>query len=130
DEQDHVDPGPAAGAQHQGCDPEHGKIRHHVKAKHDLATARQLVDGLEARRCRKAQGSRRQAPRSRGIEAVAHAISVRIVVCADPMTGGGGKMMTLRSTGKVRVARSLWYARKGVAELRTARLAPPAPGEA
>ena len=39
-------------------------------------------------------------------------------------------MMTRRSTGKVRVARSLWYARKGVAELRTARLAPPAPGEA
>jgi NADPH:quinone reductase-like Zn-dependent oxidoreductase len=39
-------------------------------------------------------------------------------------------MMTRRSTGKVRVARSLWYARKGVAELRTSRLPPPAPGEA
>jgi threonine dehydrogenase-like Zn-dependent dehydrogenase len=46
------------------------------------------------------------------------------------MTGRGGKMMARRSTGKVRVARSLWYARKGVAELRTARLAAPAPGEA
>lgn len=46
------------------------------------------------------------------------------------MTGRGVKMMARRSTGKVRVARSLWYARQGVAELRTARLAPPAPGEA
>jgi threonine dehydrogenase-like Zn-dependent dehydrogenase len=39
-------------------------------------------------------------------------------------------MMARRSTGKVRVARSLWFAKKGVAELRTARLPPPAPGEA
>jgi 2-desacetyl-2-hydroxyethyl bacteriochlorophyllide A dehydrogenase len=39
-------------------------------------------------------------------------------------------MMTRRSTGKARVARSLWYARKGVVELRNARLGPPAPGEA
>ena len=39
-------------------------------------------------------------------------------------------MMARRSTGKVRVARSLWYAKKGVAELRSARLNPPAPGEA
>ena len=39
-------------------------------------------------------------------------------------------MMTRRSTGKTRVARSLWYAKKGVVELRTARLPPPAPGEA
>lgn len=39
-------------------------------------------------------------------------------------------MMARRSTGKVRVARSLWYARKGLVELRTARLNPPAPGEA
>lgn len=39
-------------------------------------------------------------------------------------------MMARRSTGKIRVARSLWYARKGVAELRTSRLQPPAPGEA
>ena len=46
------------------------------------------------------------------------------------MTGRGGKMMARRSTGKVRVARSLWYTRKGVAELRTARLPPPGPDEA
>ena len=46
------------------------------------------------------------------------------------MTGRRGKMMTRRSTGKVRVARSLWYAKKGVAELRTSRLTPPALGEA
>jgi threonine dehydrogenase-like Zn-dependent dehydrogenase len=39
-------------------------------------------------------------------------------------------MMARRSTGKVRVARSLWYVRKGAAELRTSRLPPPAPGEA
>jgi threonine dehydrogenase-like Zn-dependent dehydrogenase len=39
-------------------------------------------------------------------------------------------MMARKSTGKVRVARSLWYAKKGAAELRTARLDPPAPGEA
>ena len=43
------------------------------------------------------------------------------LACADPMTGRGGNMMTRRSTGKTRVARALWYARKGVAELRTAR---------
>lgn len=39
-------------------------------------------------------------------------------------------MMARKSTGKVRVARALWYTRKGVAELRTSRLQPPAPGEA
>jgi threonine dehydrogenase-like Zn-dependent dehydrogenase len=39
-------------------------------------------------------------------------------------------MMTRRSTGKVRVARALWYSRRGVAELRTARIPPPKPGEA
>jgi threonine dehydrogenase-like Zn-dependent dehydrogenase len=39
-------------------------------------------------------------------------------------------MMTRRTTGKARVARSLWYARKGVAELRTSPLTPPARGEA
>ena len=46
------------------------------------------------------------------------------------MTDRGGKMMTRRSTGKTRVARALWYAKKGVVELRNARLAPPARGEA
>jgi NADPH:quinone reductase-like Zn-dependent oxidoreductase len=39
-------------------------------------------------------------------------------------------MMTRRSAGKTRVARALWYARKGVVELRTARLEPPARNEA
>jgi threonine dehydrogenase-like Zn-dependent dehydrogenase len=46
------------------------------------------------------------------------------------MTGRGVKMMARRSTGKVRVARALWYSRKGVVELRTARIQPPKPGEA
>jgi threonine dehydrogenase-like Zn-dependent dehydrogenase len=46
------------------------------------------------------------------------------------MTDRGSKMMARRSTGKTRVARALWYAKKGVVELRTARLGPPAPGEA
>lgn len=39
-------------------------------------------------------------------------------------------MMTRRSTGKTRVARAIWYARKGVAELRPAPLPRPEPGEA
>ena len=39
-------------------------------------------------------------------------------------------MMTRRSTGKTRVARALWYAKKGVAELRAAPLPRPQPGEA
>jgi threonine dehydrogenase-like Zn-dependent dehydrogenase len=38
--------------------------------------------------------------------------------------------MTRRSTGKTRVARALWYARKGVAELRAAPLPRPQPDEA
>ena len=38
--------------------------------------------------------------------------------------------MTRRSTGKTRTARALWYASKGVAELRSAELPPPQPGEA
>ena len=38
--------------------------------------------------------------------------------------------MTRRSTGKTRMARALWYARKGVAELRPAPLPRPRPGEA
>ena len=46
------------------------------------------------------------------------------------MTGRGVKMMTRRSTGKTRVAGALWYAKKGVVELRNARLDPPARGEA
>jgi 2-desacetyl-2-hydroxyethyl bacteriochlorophyllide A dehydrogenase len=46
------------------------------------------------------------------------------------MADRGVKMMARRSTGKVRVARSLWYIRKGAAELRSVRLQPPAPGEA
>ena len=39
-------------------------------------------------------------------------------------------MMTRRSTGKTRMARAIWYARKGVAELRPAPLPRPQPGEA
>ena len=39
-------------------------------------------------------------------------------------------MMTRRSTGKARIARALWYAKKGVAELRAAPLPRPQPGEA
>jgi threonine dehydrogenase-like Zn-dependent dehydrogenase len=39
-------------------------------------------------------------------------------------------MMTRRSTGKTRVARAIWYAKKGVAELRAAPLPRPQPGEA
>jgi threonine dehydrogenase-like Zn-dependent dehydrogenase len=38
-------------------------------------------------------------------------------------------MMTRRSAGKTRIARALWYARKGVAELRAAPLPRPQPGE-
>jgi threonine dehydrogenase-like Zn-dependent dehydrogenase len=37
--------------------------------------------------------------------------------------------MTRRSTGKTRVARSVWYARKGTVELRAAPLPRPQPGE-
>ena len=39
-------------------------------------------------------------------------------------------MMTRRSTGKTRVARAIWYPRKGVAELRAAPLPRPQPGQA
>jgi threonine dehydrogenase-like Zn-dependent dehydrogenase len=39
-------------------------------------------------------------------------------------------MMTRRSTGKARMARAIWYARQGVAELRAAPLPRPRPGEA
>ena len=39
-------------------------------------------------------------------------------------------MMARRSTGKTRIARALWYAKKGVAELRAAPLPRPQPGEA
>lgn len=39
-------------------------------------------------------------------------------------------MSTRRSTGKTQVARAIWYAKKGVVELRHARLAPLRPGMA
>jgi threonine dehydrogenase-like Zn-dependent dehydrogenase len=39
-------------------------------------------------------------------------------------------MMTRRSTGKSRIARALWYAKKGVVELRAAPLPRPKPDEA
>ena len=37
------------------------------------------------------------------------------------------KMTTRRSTGKIEVARSLWYAKKGVVEIRNSQLPPLAP---
>lgn len=40
-----------------------------------------------------------------------------------------GNMAPRRSLGKTHVARALWYVRPGVAELRTAPLTPPGPGE-
>src|SRR5262249_43560132 len=50
---------------------------------------------------------------------------------ADNATDGTrGGTMTRRSTGKRRVARSLWYVRKGKVELRLAPLPPPKPDEA
>src|SRR5262245_27592688 len=39
-------------------------------------------------------------------------------------------MMARRSTGKSRMARALWYVKKGAVELRAAPLVPPGPGEA
>ena len=36
-------------------------------------------------------------------------------------------MATRRSAGKIQVARSLWYAKRGVVELRSQPLQPPAP---
>jgi NADPH:quinone reductase-like Zn-dependent oxidoreductase len=39
-------------------------------------------------------------------------------------------MMARRATGKTRVARALWYVKKGVVELRAGPLPAPAPGEA
>jgi NADPH:quinone reductase-like Zn-dependent oxidoreductase len=41
-----------------------------------------------------------------------------------------GNMMARRATGKTRVARALWYVKKGSVELRATPLPPPAPGEA
>lgn len=41
-----------------------------------------------------------------------------------------GNMMTRRSVGKTRIARAIWYAKKGVVELRAAHLPMPKPGEA
>lgn len=42
----------------------------------------------------------------------------------------GGTMTARRSTGKRRVARAVWYVKKGVVELRAAPLGLPGPGEA
>jgi len=46
------------------------------------------------------------------------------------MAGGGGKMMAPQSADKTVTARALWYARKGVVELREAPLPPLQPGQA
>ena len=56
----------------------------------------------------------RHPPRCRGVETVAHAT----FISGSGPGRSGGKMMARRSTGKTRMARALWYARKGVAELR------------
>ena len=136
-EQHHIDPGPAAGAQHLGRRPQHAGVGDDIEREHDLPPPGQLVDGLQPGRCRKAQAwqnglGHRPAGGTirRGIETVAHATQVPIVARGGGVTDRGGKMMTRRSTGKTRVARSLWYAKKGVVELRNARLEPPARGEA
>jgi NADPH:quinone reductase-like Zn-dependent oxidoreductase len=41
-----------------------------------------------------------------------------------------GNMMARRSTGKTRMARALWYVKKGTVELRSTPLPPPGPGYA
>ncbi len=54
-EQDAVDPGPAAGAEDAAGPPQHEGVADEVEAQDDAPAARQLIDGLEARGCRKAQ---------------------------------------------------------------------------
>jgi len=44
------------------------------------------------------------------------------MACAGTIAGGGGNMMAAPTAGKARVARALWYASKGVVELREAPL--------
>ncbi len=73
DEQNDIDPRPAAGAEHAGRHPQHRHIRDHVERENDPPPPRQHVDGLEARWCRKAERGRRQRPRRRGVETFAHA---------------------------------------------------------
>jgi len=52
------------------------------------------------------------------------------MVCACTIAGGRGNMMAASTPDKARVARALWYASKGVAELREATLPALGPGEA
>lgn len=49
---------------------------------------------------------------------------------SDPTSRTGHTAPPRRSQGQIVVARSLWYVKSGVAELRTERLGPPRPGEA
>src|SRR5262245_54936539 len=125
DEQDDIDPSPATGAQYACGQKQQHHIGDHIQSSDNPAPARQGIDGLEASWCRKGQAHRRHSPRCRGVETVVHATFISAVA-----PGVGGKMMTRRSTGKTRIARAIWYAGKGVAELRPAPLARPQPGQA
>ena len=125
DEQDRIDPSPPPCAENMRRQEQQGGIGDHVQRSDDPPPARQRVDGLQARWCRKAQGNRRESPAGGGVQTVVHATFIQAVA-----PGVGGKMMTRRSTGKTRIARAVWYARKGVAELRPAPLPRPQPGEA
>ena len=72
-----------------------------------------------------------QCPRRGGIEAVAHAVFIRVVYGSGTILAiRSGNMMARRSTGKTRMARALWYVKKGTVELRSAPLPPPGPGYA
>src|SRR5262249_25428367 len=93
------------------------------EGEHDPAPARQLVDGLEPGGCRKAQGGRGSVSR-RPIESVGH-----LHEHPHGKAARGGRM-TRRIAAGPRLARAIWYAGKGVVELRAAPLAPLRPGEA
>ena len=71
DEQDQIDPRPAAGAQDHAGHPQHRHVGDHIQGEHDAPPPRQLTDGLEAGWCRKAQARWRQGQR-RGLESFGH----------------------------------------------------------
>ena len=104
--------------------PQHGRVRDDVEGDHDPPATCQLVDGLEAGGCRKAQARTGAArPGVEVFESVAHATRLQSSVCGPPWQARGGNMMARRSAGKTRIARALWYAKKGAVELRAAPLA-------